>query len=85
MPSSEQDITREMWQLAAAHPVARLGAIHELGTVLQEQLADWIDEAELKQVKVARRSYRPQATWAEIGRALGVTHTQARRRFADRV
>ena len=70
--------------LAAAHPLARLKAIHELGRLLREQVDEWVDRAELEQVRAAR-TMRPQPSWQKIGRALGVSHTQARRRFADRL
>ena len=37
-----------------AAPLTRLKAIHDLGTMMQAQLAAILDEAELNQVKVAR-------------------------------
>ena len=70
--------------LAGAHPLARLKATHEIGNLLRGDLEEWIDRAELEQVRAARK-LRPQPSWGEIGRALGVSHTHARRRFADRV
>lgn len=71
--------------LAAPHPLARLRAIHELGRLLRDLLDEWIDRAELAQVRAAR-SARSRSSWEEIGRAVGgVSHTHARRRFADRL
>jgi hypothetical protein len=45
-----------------------------------------VDLAELEQVRQARtKPRRTRLSWEEVGRALNVTHTQARRRFADRL
>lgn len=74
----------DLSNLAHAHPVTRLKATHGIGERLRRELAAWIDAAELEQVRAARRM-NPPATWTEIGRALGVTHTQASRRFRNRV
>lgn len=70
--------------LASAHPLTRLKAAHELAEVKRKEFEETVDRVELEQVRAARRQPRP-ASWAEIGRALGVSHTQARRRFAERL
>jgi hypothetical protein len=83
----DEHIERELRNLAGAHPLARLEAIHQLGQVLRAELDAWVDLAELEQVRAARsmaRSVRP--SWGDIGVALGgLSHTQAIRRFRDRV
>ena len=76
----------QLGNLANPDPLARLKAIHQLGDRMRKELDAWIDLAELEQVRQARtRPRQTRPSWEEIGRALGVTHTQARRRFADRL
>lgn len=70
--------------LAGANPLTRLKAIHELGQILRDELDAWVDRIELEQVRAARKM-RPQPSWEKIGGVLGVSHTQAIRRFAERV
>ena len=72
--------------LATAPSLGRLEALHELGQLLRDALDELVDDAELEAVR-ALRSGSPQgrASWESIGRALGVSHTQAIRRFGDRL
>jgi hypothetical protein len=76
------DLYRELGNLANPHPLARLKALHGIGQTLRRVLDDALDAAELEQVRAARSA---RASWREIGKALGVSHTQARRRFHDRL
>lgn len=82
-------VEMELGNLAGPHPLARLRAIHALGEILRAELDEWIERAELEQVRVARRGMgawvTKAATWKEIGQVLGVSHTQAQRRFKDRL
>jgi hypothetical protein len=63
-------------------PVARLKAAHDTGAALQLAAHDWTDLLELEHVRACRRAGK---SWATIGRALGVSHQQAMRRFKHRV
>ena len=80
----DEGFERELRNMAGAHPLTRLEAIHDLGERLRAELDGWIDAAELAQVRVARTDFK-RGTWQEIGKALGVSHTQAQRRFKDRL
>lgn len=82
--SNRRDLDRELGNLAHQDALARLRAIHEIGKILAAELHEAILQAEAAQVRVARSRYKP-APWAEIGRAIGVTHTQAQRRYKDRI
>ena len=79
---ARSDLYRELGNLSHPHPLARLRALHEIGRALRAELDAAIDEAELAQVRAARSQRK---TWDEIGKALGVTHVQAHRRFAARI
>ena len=45
---------RALRNLAAAHPLARLTAIHEVGRLLRDRLDHAIDLVELEHVRAAR-------------------------------
>ena len=78
------DLERELDNLASAHPLARLEAIHEVGVILRTELDTALDAAELAQVRTARK-WNPKASWNQVGDALGISHVHARRRFHDRI
>jgi hypothetical protein len=78
-------IRRQLSNLASPVACARLRAIHELGVFFSTALRELIDAAELEQVRAARRIRPKPATWSEIGLVLGVSHTQAQRRFSGRL
>jgi hypothetical protein len=80
--AARTDLRRALDNLANPHPLARLKAVHEAGQVLREELDAAIDAAEAAQVRAARSA---RASWREVGNALGVSHTQARRRFHGRL
>jgi hypothetical protein len=78
-----KEVQTALSNLAANEPLARLKAIRQLGDALRAALDELVDAAELEQVRAARA--RKGGGWREVGRALGVSQTQAHRRFAARV
>jgi hypothetical protein len=65
--------------LAGAHPLTRLQALHGIRLMFEAAF----DTAELEQVRVAR-TWRPRPSWEEIGKAWGVTGQAASRKFRKR-
>jgi hypothetical protein len=51
---------------------------------LRREAEALMDAVELELVRAARSRPTP-VTWERIGKALGVSHTQAQRRFKDRL
>jgi hypothetical protein len=89
---ARSDLNRYLGNLATSgDAVGRLKAVHQVGVVLRQELEAALFEAELAQVRQARspqvrqgRSRKPKPhSWEEIGRAIGVSHVQARRRYID--
>jgi hypothetical protein len=56
------DLDRELRNLAGAHPLARLKALHGIGLILRQELDSTFDTAELAQVRAARSA---RASWRD--------------------
>jgi hypothetical protein len=70
------DLDLLLRNLAGAHPLTRLKALHGIRLMVEAAF----DRAEWEQVRVAR-TWRPRPSWEEIGRAWGVTGQAAGRKF----
>ena len=79
-----RDVQHMIKNLASNAPLARLRALQELGALLRGAFDDLVDAAQLEQVRAARER-RAGGDWRSIGDALGVSATQAHRRFAKRL
>ena len=78
------EVRMAVQNLATAPSLGRLEALHEPGGLLRGAVEDLVDAAELGAGRALRsRSNEGWASWETIGRALGVSHTQAIRRFGD--
>lgn len=72
------DFARVLSNTASNVPLTRLRAVHELGEQIRATVDAWVEQAIQEQVTAARGR---EASWREVGDALGITGQQAGRRF----